>query len=578
MTISFSGLVSGLDTSSWVDAFVSVKQNKVTELQTKLASTKTKKTTLNDTRATISSFRSALEKLTDKKFGGDFDLFAKNNAKSTNEDIFTATATTGAVRQNYDITVQQLATYTKAVSRNSASAIADDDTILSNLGVKEGVLSVYVDGVKTAIRFGKDDTFGDLKTQLSAAGITTTINEDGVLTLTATDPEKELHIGSTTDTSNFASLVGLEKKNDGSYMSTNSMFKANLSTKLVDISSGFNQPITAGTFVSGDATFEIGENTTLSSLISQINESETAQASAYWDDTTGKLTLTSKREGASYINIEAGTSNFTDVMGLTETTRDGEGNVINSRMYTDTQQLGLNALFTINGTNITSTSNTVTEDVSRIAGVTLSLKKVTTEEDAKATLQVSQDNGGLIDAVKSFVDAYNETIGKIDTVTASGADLQRESSLLSLKNSIRNYAMSSNTVNGGEFKTLSQIGISTSSADGSNLSTDTSTLRFDEKAFLKALEENPESVEAILTGENGIINQMENTVETSLKAVSGFFDVKQTTLDSEIKKSEEKIKRQQTKISSYRAQLEKKFSNMEQIISQIQQNYSSFLQ
>ncbi|MBR4477649.1 MAG: flagellar filament capping protein FliD, partial [Spirochaetales bacterium] len=261
------------------------------------------------------------------------------------------------------------------------------------------------------------------------------------------------------------------------------MFKANLSTKLTSAGSGFNQQITAGTFVIGDATFEIGENTTLSSLISQINESESAQATAYWDDTTGKLTITSKREGASYINIEAGTSNFTDVMGLTETTRDGEGNIINSRMYTDTQQLGLNALFTINGTNITSTSNTVTEDVSRIAGVTLTLKKVTTEEDAKATLQVSQDNGGLVDAVKSFVDAYNETISKIDTVTASGADLQRESSLISLKNSIRNYAMSSNTINGGEFKTLSQIGISTSSADGSNLSTDTSTLKFDEKAF-----------------------------------------------------------------------------------------------
>ena len=37
MAISFSGLVSGLDTSSWVDAFVSVKQQDVTKLQTQLA-------------------------------------------------------------------------------------------------------------------------------------------------------------------------------------------------------------------------------------------------------------------------------------------------------------------------------------------------------------------------------------------------------------------------------------------------------------------------------------------------------------------------------------------------------------
>ena len=33
MSISFSGLASGLDTSSWVEAFVSVKQEKVTTLK-----------------------------------------------------------------------------------------------------------------------------------------------------------------------------------------------------------------------------------------------------------------------------------------------------------------------------------------------------------------------------------------------------------------------------------------------------------------------------------------------------------------------------------------------------------------
>jgi uncharacterized membrane-anchored protein YhcB (DUF1043 family) len=40
---------------------------------------------------------------------------------------------------------------------------------------------------------------------------------------------------------------------------------------------------------------------------------------------------------------------------------------------------------------------------------------------------------------------------------------------------------------------------------------------------------------------------------------------------------EEKITKQQAKVSNYQAQLEKKFANMELIISQMQQNYSSFL-
>ena len=70
---------------------------------------------------------------------------------------------------------------------------------------------------------------------------------------------------------------------------------------------------------------------------------------------------------------------------------------------------------------------------------------------------------------------------------------------------------------------------------------------------------------------------MESAIETSLKAVSGYFDVKQSTLDSEITKTESKVKKQQEKVTAYRAQLEKKFSAMETLISQMQQNYSSFL-
>ena len=126
MSISFSGLASGLDTSSWVEALVSVKQQKVTALQSELTALKSKKTTVNDTRSVFTSFRSALEKLTDAKFGGTYDLFGKNTAVSSNNDIFTATAASGAVRQNYDIVVNQLATYTKAQSKASASAVADD--------------------------------------------------------------------------------------------------------------------------------------------------------------------------------------------------------------------------------------------------------------------------------------------------------------------------------------------------------------------------------------------------------------------------------------------------------------------
>ena len=577
MTISFSGLASGLDTSSWVEAFVSAKKEEITPYQTKLETYQSTKTTLNDTRSLFSTLRSALEKLTDAKFGGSFDLFAQNTATSSNEDIFTATVTSGAARQTYDITVEQLASFTKATSKDSASAVADDSTKLSNLGIKEGSLTTYVNGEKHVVNIDSDDTVGDLKAELAGYGVKAEIDEQGVLKLSAQSEGDTIHIGSTTDSSNLVSLVGLTQQEDGTYASTNSLFKASVASKLTSADSGFNEQITAGTFTIGDATFTIDDKTTLSSLISEINNNDDAQAYAYWDDATGKLSITSKKEGASYINIEAGTSNFTDVMGFTTSEWNDEGELVSSKMYTETQELGKNAIFTINGTKMTSTSNTISSDVSRIDGVTLTLKSVSKEEDGNTTLNIEQDTSKLKDAVNEFITAYNDAIAKVEEVTASGADLHGETSLTSLSRTLKSYATSSNATNGGIYKLLSDIGISTSEADGNNLSTDTYKLSLDEEKFLKALEENPDSVKSILTGENGVLSMMENTVEQSLKASVGFFDVKTSTLDSQISNMEEKISKKNSSIETYQAQLEDKFYKMEMAIAQMQQNYSSFL-
>lgn len=576
MSISFSGLASGLDTSSWVEAMVAVKQEKVTAYQADLKVLQTKKSTLSDTRSAFTSLRTAIEKLTDMKFGGSFDLFAKNMATSSNDAVFTATANGNAARQSYDIKVEQLATYTKAMSKYSASAVADDDTKLKDLGITKGSFTTYVNGKKNTIDIGENDTLGDLKSRLDDFGVKAKISADGVMKISAKKVGDTIDVGATTDKSNLVSLVGLEKQEDGTYASTNSLFKANIATKLTAEDSGFKEKITAGTFTIGAATFTIDENTTLSSLISKINDSDEAQAYAYWDDATGKLSITSTTEGASYINIEAGTSNFTDVMGLTQSTTDAEGNKI-SKMYIDAQELGKNAIFSVNGTKMISTSNTVTSDISRIEGVTLTLKKVSSEEDGVSTLKVSQNTDDLKNAVNEFIKAYNDSFAKVEEVTANGADLHGETSLTSLRNTLRSYANSANDYNGGVYKLLADIGITTAAADGNNLSTDTNTLKLDEEKFLKALEENPESVKSILAGDNGILTRMEEAVEQSLQATTGFFDVRTSTFDSDIKKMEDKITKKNTSIETYRAQLENKFYKMELAISQMQQNYSSFL-
>lgn len=77
MTISFSGLASGLDTSSWVESLVALKQAKIDTLKEEKENVLLSQETLNEIKSFFSSFRTVIEKITDAQFGiPTMDLFA----------------------------------------------------------------------------------------------------------------------------------------------------------------------------------------------------------------------------------------------------------------------------------------------------------------------------------------------------------------------------------------------------------------------------------------------------------------------------------------------------------------------
>ena len=76
-TITFSGLASGMDTSSWVEALVNVKKETLNQLTSKQTKYNTQQTALSSVQSSFSALRTKIEKITDSKFGGSFDLFAK---------------------------------------------------------------------------------------------------------------------------------------------------------------------------------------------------------------------------------------------------------------------------------------------------------------------------------------------------------------------------------------------------------------------------------------------------------------------------------------------------------------------
>ena len=160
-TITFSGLSSGLDTSSWVEALVSVRQTTITSLQAEQTAQQELLSVVNNIKSYFTSFQTALQKITDSQFGiASLDLFLQNLAISSNTNIVTATATPDAARQSYDVYVDQLATATKATSgyTQTETVYAKLDTTLGTLGVNAGTITVN----QQSFSISQSDTIQDL--------------------------------------------------------------------------------------------------------------------------------------------------------------------------------------------------------------------------------------------------------------------------------------------------------------------------------------------------------------------------------------------------------------------------------
>ena len=577
--ISFSGLASGMDTSSWIEALVSIKQQSVTNLQTKQTKIQVSKSVLDTVKSSVSSLRTSVEKLTDAKFGGSFDLFAKNAVTTSNKNVVTASVTSDAARQSLDIVVNKLATSTTATS--SFNSKINEDTVFNKLSsgnAKEGNFSVFVDGKKNTVNIDEGDNLGNILDKLNQIeGVNASV-ENGKFVINA-EEGKDIVIGSSSDEANFASVLGLIKDEEsGNYSSFSSISAISTSDKLAEV---FGEGV-KGTFTIGNQEFSVDENTTLKSLIGNINSKTDAGVNAYWDASAGQLVLKSKAEGAFNINIEAGTSDLTDILGFTASELDGEGQKTSS-LVQGTQVLGDYARLNINGTDIISSSNTVTSDISGIEGLTLTLHSVTKENDEgfkePATVSVSQDSDTLLSAVKSFISSYNNAIETIDKNTASGETLYGETSLTSLRNNLRRNATAA--VENTDLKVLANIGISTGEATNSTDTSGVNKLQINEEKFKKALAENPDAVKQLLLGDNkglaesgGVLNKLEKITEDALSASDGYFTMKSKSYDSQTRSIKTSIDAAQRKVDSYKSRLQKQFNNMEQIIASIQQSYS----
>lgn len=375
-------------------------------------------------------------------------------------------------------------------------------------------------------------------------------------------------MGSNSDTANLTKAFSLLKNSEtGSYESFETLSIATSKDKLVDILGSDAK----GTFKIGGQEFTIDDDTTFESLIKDINDkSSSSGVKAEFDGTNAQLVFTATTNGSFNINIEKGSSSFTDKMGYTQTDENG---VVSLK----DQELGSFAIFTLDGETRMSSSNTISSDITGIEGVTFNLKGVSNDDNPTTTIGVSQDTDDLVSALKSWIEQYNKTLDMVDEQTASDGALSGESSLENLRRSIRSGA-SAKQSGAGEYSLLAQIGISTGKAS-TDLSKLTDHLELDESKLKEALEKDPEGVKALLVGgknSTGILTNMETTVDDSLKS-TGYFTTRNNSLDREKTNLTSSATAENTRIEAYQARLQAQFQAMENMISKMQSAYSSAL-
>ncbi len=169
---------------------------------------------------------------------------------------------------------------TNAVGDLNVSGNLSTTTKLEDLGIKSG--AYFVGGVQIDVADG--DTVGVLIDKLEAEGFNASIQ---------------------TDTNNPSSKVLSITDSNGNKVSTEGTNFAS--------AAGFT--VSEGTFSINGETFTIGSDTTIDDLLYQINKATDDGVGAIFKD--GQIVLTASKTGAVEINVEKGSSNFTNAVGFT---------------------------------------------------------------------------------------------------------------------------------------------------------------------------------------------------------------------------------------------------------------------
>jgi flagellar hook-associated protein 2 len=415
--------------------------------------------------------------------------------------------------------------------------ISTNQTRLSDFGTISGLVS----GFQTAIQ--------TLNTSLPSNSATS--SNTSVLTASASS----------------AATVGNYTLNVSSLAQAQNLLSTGQASSTSAISNGvattvsFNFGTTSGTTftTNGTASKSItidSTNNTLQGISNAINAANMGVTATIINDGSATvpfhIALTSSATGASnslQITSAGGDGTINTLLGY------NPAGVMNMTQTVAPQ----NANFTVNGTAISSASNTVT---TAIQGVTLTLNSITT---TPATLSVARNTQSISTAVAGLIDNYNAVYHQLKsrsayaTATSPGGSLAGNGTLRMMMSQLQGVlAAPATPAAGGTLNYLAQIGI-TSQADG--------TLKVDSTALNTALSTNFSDVTNLFSSASGFATRLAAWSSSVLAPGNGLIPTATQSINTSITTDTNQITQLQARMTTLQAQYTQQYSALNMLLS-----------
>ena len=189
-----------------------------------------------------------------------------------------------------------------------------------------------------------------------------------------------------------------------------------------------------------------------------------------------------------------------------------------------------------------------------------------------ARISIQESTSALTANIDSFVNSYNElfiTIGALTGFNASTEDaglLTGDASVRQIETLMRRALFSQVGDESAPFRNLASIGVTTE-RDG--------TISLDSGKLAKAASGDVQGISDLLSGENGIMGNLESLVDSFLRS-DGIIQTRTDGLDQQIRDVADQREDLQRRLDSVEARFRRQFAGLDTLIAQLQST-GSFL-